>query len=117
MARATGVSPGSSLAEGSIEPSKAPSSVTTATGPLQSVTSVKVVVDSDGDRRLDVVDDPTPVTHRAFGRKSECGPTGATADQVVHLGEAFGFQTARRPGAEVAVLVEAVQDDRRVTIE
>ncbi len=59
MARATGVSPGSSLAEGSIEPSKAPSSVTTATGPLQSVTSAMIASTGDGDRRLDVVDDPT----------------------------------------------------------
>jgi hypothetical protein len=62
--------------------------------------------------RLDVVGDSATVAHRSFGRVPERRPRCPPADQIVHGREPERLEACAGTAAEVAVLVEAVHEQR-----
>jgi hypothetical protein len=73
--------------------------------------------DLDRSGALHVLRDPTRITDLAFGRHPERSPRRAAADQIVHIRETEQFEPTRGPGAEVSMLIKAVDHGRCVRVE
>ena len=74
-------------------------------------------VHTDRGHHLGVLGDAPTVTDRALRGQPLRGPRGATADQVVDLFEPELSEPTRGPSAEVSMLIEAVQEQRRGALE
>jgi hypothetical protein len=66
---------------------------------------------------MDVVRDATCVADLPRRRKAENGPSGTPADQVVDVGEAKMIEPARGSGAQISMLVEAIDNVCPAAIE
>ena len=74
-------------------------------------------VDANRWGRQNELRDAPPITDLAFCGKAQHRPRGPAADEVVHLGETQLIEPTRGTGAEVSMLIEAVDDERPRAIQ
>ena len=74
-------------------------------------------VDADRRRCENVFRDPTAVTDLSLRWQTKHGPRRTAANQVIHHFETKMIEPTRGSGAEVSMLIEAVDDYRPQPVE